>query len=64
MSEKFTPAFGMKNRHIQTLYSSFFRKVKQPNCEVEKFILEDGDFLEAYWHKIANSIISYEVVWQ
>ena len=54
MSIKFTPAFGMKNRHIQTLYSSFFRKIKQPKYEIEKFILEDGDFLESYWYKINN----------
>ena len=54
MSNKFKPAFGMKNKHIQTLYSSFFRKIKQPKAEVERFILEDGDFLEAHWYKIKN----------
>ncbi len=54
MSIKFKAALGMKNRHVQTLYSSFFRKQKQLEVEVEKFILEDGDFLEAYWHKIKN----------
>lgn len=54
MSEKFKPAIGMKNRHIQTLYSSFFRKIKEPEVEVEKLILEDRDFLEIYWHKIKN----------
>ncbi|MFT5660448.1 MAG: putative alpha/beta-fold hydrolase [Sulfurimonas sp.] len=55
MSEKFSPSFGMKNKHIQTLYQTFFRKIKEPNFEIEKFILEDGDFLENYWHKIKNS---------
>ncbi len=54
MSEKFKPALGMKNRHIQTLYSSFFRKITQPKIEIENFTLEDGDFLEAHWHKISN----------
>ena len=54
LSEKFKPAFGMKNKHIQTLYSSFFRNIKQPEIEIEEFTLEDGDFLEAYWHKINN----------
>lgn len=54
MSEKFKPALGMKNRHIQTLYSSFFRKTPQPKIEIENFTLEDGDFLEVYWHKINN----------
>ena len=62
MSTKFKPAFGMKNRHIQTLYSSFFRKIKQPKYHIEKFILEDGDFLEAYWHKITNSKANTPIV--
>ncbi len=53
MHKKFIPAFGMKNRHIQTLYSSFFRKISQPEVEIEEFILEDGDFLEVFWHKTA-----------
>ena len=55
MSKKFNPSFWMKNRHIQTLYSSFFRKNPPLHVEVEKFILEDGDFLEAHWHTIENS---------
>jgi len=54
LSEKFKPALGMKNRHIQTLYSSFFRKISQPKIEIENFTLEDGDFLEAHWHKTSN----------
>jgi len=62
LSEKFQPAFGMGNRHIQTLYSSFFRKIKQPKIEVEKFILEDGDFLDAYWHKTDNSSSTTPIV--
>ncbi|WP_455757224.1 hydrolase [Sulfurimonas sp.] len=54
MSDNFRPAFGMKNRHIQTLYSSIFRKNKEPKVEIEKFILNDGDFLECYWNKANN----------
>jgi len=54
LSMKFKPAFGMKNRHLQTLYSSFFRKNKKLKVEIEEFTLSDGDFLEAYWHKIDN----------
>lgn len=50
MSKEFKPVFGLKNRHIQTLYSSLFRKYSNINLEVEKFILKDGDFLECYWH--------------
>jgi len=48
--KKFKPAFGLKNRHFQTLYSSLFRKFSLLEIEVENFSLEDGDFLECHWH--------------
>ena len=46
---KFKPAFGLTNRHLQTIYSSFFRKNKNLDIEIETFTLSDGDFVEAYW---------------
>lgn len=46
---KFKPAFGLTNRHLQTIYSSFFRKSKNLDIEIETFTLSDGDFVEAYW---------------
>ncbi len=49
---KFQPSFGLKNRHIQTIYASLFRKLPKLDIEVENFKLSDGDFVEAYWHKI------------
>lgn len=55
MSKKFQPSFGLKNRHVQTLYSSLFRKFPNINLEVEKFNLEDGDFLECYWYNKPNN---------
>ena len=51
---KFEPSFVLKNRHIQTIYASLFRKLPKPTVRVEKFQLSDGDFVEAYWHKITN----------
>ncbi|SFV55687.1 Hydrolase, alpha/beta fold family functionally coupled to Phosphoribulokinase [hydrothermal vent metagenome] len=48
----FQPSFLLKNRHIQTIYSSLFRKLPALHFKVETFWLSDGDFLEAYWHKI------------
>lgn len=47
--KKITPAFGLKNRHLQTIYSSFFRKDIKLDYEIEEFTLEDGDFIECYW---------------
>jgi len=48
---KFKPAFGMKNRHIQTLYSTFFKNTSQPKVDIEEFTLSDGDFIEPFWYK-------------
>ena len=48
--KRFKPAFGLKNRHFQTLYSSLFRKLSPLEIEVEQFTLTDGDFLECHWH--------------
>jgi hypothetical protein len=50
MSNLFKPPFLLKNRHIQTLYSSLFRKVPKHSFEIEKFELSDGDFIDCYWY--------------
>lgn len=46
----FKPAFGLGNPHVQTLFASFFRKDLNLAIEVERFTLEDGDFVEAHWY--------------
>lgn len=46
----FHPAFGLKNSHLQTLFSTLFRKQKEPEIEKERFELSDGDFVESFWH--------------
>ena len=50
-SKNFKPAFGLFNPHLQTIYSSLFRKLPKISFEIERFDLNDGDFLEAYWLK-------------
>ncbi|MEA1914764.1 MAG: hydrolase, partial [Campylobacterota bacterium] len=45
----FTPAFGLKNGHLQTLYPAFFRKCKPLNMDIETFELDDGDFVQCHW---------------
>ena len=50
----FQPSFLLKNRHVQTIYASLFRKLPPLDFEVEAFWLSDGDFIEAYWHKITE----------
>jgi len=51
MPKAFKPAFGLGNRHIQTLYSSFFRKSLSLDFFIEKFELPDGDALDCYWYE-------------
>ena len=48
-TKNFSPAFGLGNRHLQTIYSSFFRKDIKLDYEIEVFTLEDQDFIECYW---------------
>lgn len=50
MPKAFKPAFGLGNRHTQTLYSSFFRKSPSLDFTIEKFELPDGDVLDCYWY--------------
>ncbi len=45
----------MRNRHIQTLYSSFFRKVIPLKLQVQRFILKDSDFIDAHWNYASPS---------
>ena len=57
MINQFNPSFFLKNRHIQTMYASFFsnmpwgRKFHKHDFFIEKFTLSDGDFIECYWYK-------------
>ncbi|RKZ93821.1 MAG: hydrolase [Gammaproteobacteria bacterium] len=48
--EPFQPAYGLTHRHFQTMFSSLFRKQSRPKIELERFELNDGDFVECYWH--------------
>ena len=48
---KFSTSFLLKNKHIQTLYSSLFRKPLNLQMEIETFYLSDGDFIDCYWYK-------------
>ena len=45
----------LKNKHIQSVYSTFFRKFPSHKFFIEKFTLSDGDFIEPYWYKKPSS---------
>ncbi len=55
MINQFKPSSLLKNRHLQTLYSSAFRKIKSHKFEVERFELSDGDFIDCYWYNKQTS---------
>ncbi|NOQ31608.1 MAG: hydrolase [Helicobacteraceae bacterium] len=46
----FKTSFALQNRHVQTLYSSLFRKERTLETTIEKFELSDGDFVECFWY--------------
>jgi predicted alpha/beta-fold hydrolase len=55
---KFLPAWGLKNQHLQTLFAPIFRRPKRPHIEKEVFELEDGDFVDIFWHHAKPKITS------
>jgi len=53
---KFKSAFGLSNCHVQTLYSTFFRKNISIETQDDIFTLNDQDFIEYSWcNKPINS---------
>lgn len=45
----FTPAWWLKNCHLQTLYPALFRKLPSPVLRRERLITPDNDFLDIDW---------------
>jgi len=50
--QAFVPARGLRSGHAQTLYPALFRKQPTPKIKKERFELQDGDFVECFWHNI------------
>ena len=48
--KNFKPSYLLKNKHIQTVYASLFRKLPNLNFRVEIFTLSDGDFVDCYYY--------------
>jgi len=60
--EKFRPAKGLGNAHLQTIFPALMRKVPKPRIEQERFELSDGDVLECYWHRKPEADLRTPVV--
>ncbi len=51
----FCPLPGLTNRHLQTLYPTFFRRRLKLPLTAERIELDDGDFLDlAHWSQIGG----------
>lgn len=48
--EPFTPAFGLGNPHMQTLWGPLWRTKPVLDHQRERLWLDDGDFLDLDWH--------------
>ncbi|KAF0867422.1 hydrolase [Pseudomonas sp. LD120] len=48
--DRFTPAFGLGNPHLQTLWGPLWRPTTQLERQRERLWLDDGDFLDLDWH--------------
>ncbi|TWC17902.1 MULTISPECIES: hydrolase [unclassified Pseudomonas] len=49
-SERFVPARGLGNPHLQTLWGPLWRKTTHIVRQRERLWLDDGDFLDLDWH--------------
>ncbi len=48
--DRFIPAFGLGNPHLQTLWGPLWRPATQLERQRERLWLDDGDFLDLDWH--------------
>lgn len=53
-SDRFTPAQGLGNPHLQTLWGPLWRKTTHLERQRERLWLDDGDFLDLDWHGLHN----------
>ncbi len=48
----YTPPFLLKNAHASTIYTGWFRKVKDVKYERERMSTKDGDFIDLDWSRV------------
>jgi len=49
IESEFKPALWLKNPHLQTIWSSAFRKIPRTETLSERLELSDGDFIDLQW---------------
>ncbi|HEX7031044.1 MAG TPA: hydrolase [Gammaproteobacteria bacterium] len=48
-TSRFSPAWWLRNRHLQTIIPNTFRRLPQQDIRRERVELPDGDFVDADW---------------
>jgi hypothetical protein len=54
INSNYKPPLLLKNRHLQTLFPSLFRKIKDVNYIRERIITPDNDFIDLDWIKTGS----------
>jgi len=55
LESKFRAAWWLKNTHLQTIWSSQYRKIIKPDTSHQRIELVDGDFIDLEWLEPQNS---------
>jgi len=58
----FKPAFGLANKHLQTIFSTIFSRDIKLNFSIQKFTTKDGDFVKTYYSKADKKKFNGSVV--
>ena len=49
IKSEFQAAWWLKNAHLQTIWSSQFRKLSAPETTQQRLEMNDGDFIDLEW---------------
>ncbi len=60
--DNFQAAKWLNNAHLQTLYSTLFRRCPITHFSIQVFPLADGDFVECYWYRKPDKDSSKPIV--
>ena len=55
---EYVPPFGFSNGHIQTLFPTLFRKVKEVRYTRERIWTADNDFLDLDWSTVGTKKVA------
>jgi len=60
IESEFKPTYWLKNPHVQTIWSSAFRRIPNSETRTERLELSDGDFVDLQWLSQSNQATDTE----